>query len=356
MISSEVQRTLVKSAPELWAELSDPAALARHLGELGDIRITRVHPEEKVEWEAADTTGSVAIKPSGWGTRVTLTVTREVAPQIEAGPQVDAEPEIDPGPQPMIEAEQTPGIEAQPAPQIWVSPEPLDDTAGEPPIEEEPATLDASCNAFESAVGEPPAHELAPEPKGESRRGLFARLFRRRRAEEAVEPEPHEAFTQDETFAAQETFAPEESIAPEAEIAPHDALEPWGSPTGHPGVAAAFEPQVYAASMQPARRPEPPAALERASDAAEDFMADPQAGATLDPPETALAEPQAGATSEPPASAVEGDQPAGSVPQATDISAALREAEEVAAEQVTAVLTSMLDRLGAAHHRPFSRA
>jgi hypothetical protein len=31
-------------------------------------------------------------------------------------------------------------------------------------------------------------------------------------------------------------------------------------------------------------------------------------------------------------------------------------AEELAAEEVTAVLTGVLDRLGAAHHRPFSRA
>ena len=78
MISSEVQRTLVKSPPELWAELSDPDALARHLGELGEIRITRVEAEKKVEWEADGTTGTVVIKPSGWGTRVTLSVTREV--------------------------------------------------------------------------------------------------------------------------------------------------------------------------------------------------------------------------------------------------------------------------------------
>ena len=41
MISSEVQRTLVKSPPELWAEVSDPASLSRHLGELGEVRITR---------------------------------------------------------------------------------------------------------------------------------------------------------------------------------------------------------------------------------------------------------------------------------------------------------------------------
>ena len=79
MISSEVQRTLVKSPPELWAELSDPAALARHLGEFGEIRITRVDPEQRVEWEAGDTSGSVVIKPSGWGTKVKLTVTRELA-------------------------------------------------------------------------------------------------------------------------------------------------------------------------------------------------------------------------------------------------------------------------------------
>src|SRR5271156_3855458 len=78
MISSEVQRTLVKSPPELWAELSDPATLARHLSELGEIRITRIDPEHAVEWEAEDATGSVIIKPSGWGTKVTLTVTRRM--------------------------------------------------------------------------------------------------------------------------------------------------------------------------------------------------------------------------------------------------------------------------------------
>ena len=78
MITSEVQRTLVKSPPELWSELSDPEALARHLGELGDIKITRVEPENLVEWEADGTTGTVEIKASGWGTRVTLTVLREL--------------------------------------------------------------------------------------------------------------------------------------------------------------------------------------------------------------------------------------------------------------------------------------
>jgi hypothetical protein len=39
-----------------------------------------------------------------------------------------------------------------------------------------------------------------------------------------------------------------------------------------------------------------------------------------------------------------------------DIAAELQAAEDVAVEEVTAVLTAALDRLGAAHHRPFSRS
>ena len=66
-------RTLVKSPPELWSELSDPAILARHLGEFGEIRITRTQPESVVAWEADHASGTVEIDASGWGTKVTLT-------------------------------------------------------------------------------------------------------------------------------------------------------------------------------------------------------------------------------------------------------------------------------------------
>src|SRR5207245_10999300 len=76
MISTEVQRTLVKSPPELWSELSDEAALARHLSGFGAVRITGLAAEERVEWEADRVRGSIRIKPSGWGTRVTLTLER----------------------------------------------------------------------------------------------------------------------------------------------------------------------------------------------------------------------------------------------------------------------------------------
>src|SRR6476659_4778808 len=92
MATSEVQRTLVKSPPELWAELSDPAALARHLGE---IRITRVQPEETVEWEAGSTSGTITIKPSGWGTKVTLSVTRD--PAAPASPETAGGAPEEPG-------------------------------------------------------------------------------------------------------------------------------------------------------------------------------------------------------------------------------------------------------------------
>src|SRR6202011_1368716 len=77
MIESKAHRTLVKSPPELWAEVSDPAALARHLGEFGEIRITRVEPETAVAWEGDKACGTVELAQSGWGTKVTLTVVAE---------------------------------------------------------------------------------------------------------------------------------------------------------------------------------------------------------------------------------------------------------------------------------------
>ena len=66
-------RTLVKSPPELWSELSDPATLVRHLGAFGEIRVTRAEPESVVHWEGDHATGTVELRPSGWGTKVTLT-------------------------------------------------------------------------------------------------------------------------------------------------------------------------------------------------------------------------------------------------------------------------------------------
>src|SRR5215203_4141942 len=66
------KRTLVKSPPELWEELSEVARLAKHLGAFGEITITKLEPEHTVAWEGEHASGTVSIEPSGWGTKVTL--------------------------------------------------------------------------------------------------------------------------------------------------------------------------------------------------------------------------------------------------------------------------------------------
>ena len=80
----EAQRTLVKSVPELWAQLSEAEALKALLdGAFGEIRITRLEPEALIAWESELARGEVALAPGGFGTKVRLTA------QI-------AEPELEP--------------------------------------------------------------------------------------------------------------------------------------------------------------------------------------------------------------------------------------------------------------------
>jgi hypothetical protein len=93
----QASRTLVKSPPELWAECSDAESLVRHLGEFGDIKITRLEPETTVAWEGEHGTGTVEIEPSGWGTRVTLKVqTKDGIAPSEDGPVTELVAEPDP--------------------------------------------------------------------------------------------------------------------------------------------------------------------------------------------------------------------------------------------------------------------
>jgi hypothetical protein len=66
-------RTLVKSPPELWAELSEAEGLGRHLGEFGEIKVNRLEPEAAIVWEAHQVCGTVEIEATGWGTKVVLT-------------------------------------------------------------------------------------------------------------------------------------------------------------------------------------------------------------------------------------------------------------------------------------------
>src|SRR5215211_2866921 len=130
MPEPRAQRTLVKSPPELWAEVSDLEALARHLGEFGEIRITRLEPETTVAWEGDRARGTVELEPAGWGTKVTITaeLAEAEAPTVAieavaAEPEPDAEPEpVAAEPEPL--AAEPAAAEPEPEP-VPAEPEPL---------------------------------------------------------------------------------------------------------------------------------------------------------------------------------------------------------------------------------------
>ncbi len=148
MAELQASRTLVKSGPELWAECSDAGSLAKHLGEFGEITITKLEPENTVAWEGDAASGTVKLEPAGWGTRVTLTAF--VASPVQAD-SAEARGTV-PGP----EAVKPPLVESPP----------VEAPAPEPPGPE-PA-------ASESSIPEPEAPET-PEPQ--VRQGFLRRLF-----------------------------------------------------------------------------------------------------------------------------------------------------------------------------------
>jgi hypothetical protein len=326
MISSEVQRTLVKSPPELWAELSDPAALARHLGELGEIRITHIEPERAVGWEAQGISGTVLLKASGWGTKVTLSVIKEIpqAAQETTEPESSAVEEPPSGPAPAPEAERRTEIETEP--QATLEGEPSPDADHEPPAEIGTKTAPEAEHAVETrsepvpdAEHGPEAQTIEPQPEPEARRGFFSRLFRRSPGNTPAELHPIAPLSSTAQLANTETTA--EAHLPEpvwAVTVPDPPLEP---------VARSESPSEPAAPREITTEPE----------ALEELLELPGHAGAIETGEPRVHRP--GTDAAPP-----------------DIAAELRAAEEVAAEQVTAVLTSMLDRLGAAHHRPFSRS
>lgn len=157
-----VKRTLVKSPPELWSELSEVERLARHLDAFGEIKITRLEPERTVAWEGESASGTVSIEPSGWGTKVVLTATIE-GEQPLPEPEPEPEPEPKPEPQPVAAApapvhkrswlgrlfrrEERHAVAAEP---VWVAGAP-GPAVEEPPVEEPP-------------VEEPPAADAVAEP------------------------------------------------------------------------------------------------------------------------------------------------------------------------------------------------
>jgi hypothetical protein len=67
MATVEVERTLVKSPPELWEELAAPGGLRRWLG---DVRVLTAEPPHRLEWDNDVAAGVIELEASGWGTKV----------------------------------------------------------------------------------------------------------------------------------------------------------------------------------------------------------------------------------------------------------------------------------------------
>jgi hypothetical protein len=75
MPSVEVSRTLVKSPPELWAELEGD----RLADAVGAVTVRPTEHERELAWEADGARGTARLEPSSWGTKVTLTAEVEEA-------------------------------------------------------------------------------------------------------------------------------------------------------------------------------------------------------------------------------------------------------------------------------------
>jgi hypothetical protein len=172
MTEHEASRTLVKSPPELWAECSEAASLARHLGQFGEIRITKLEPETAVAWEGEDVSGTVRLEPSGWGTKVILTA--RGAEQLQTPALSDPPPVEDPPtaeePQPAEEPPATSG-EPQPVeePPSSGGPQPVE----EPPDEDPPPPSEPESEPEPL----PPAASAQPAAEPPRKRGLMARLM-----------------------------------------------------------------------------------------------------------------------------------------------------------------------------------
>lgn len=284
-VSLEAKRTLVKSPPELWSEVSDAESLARHLDGLEQIKITRIEPETAVEWEAEGASGSVRLQPSGFGTKVTLSLSRELpTAQVSAA---ECEPASDSASEDAPVAQPEPAAEPVTAPVADAEPEP---PMSEPAIAPEPDPVATEPELLEpEPFPEASTHDRLVEAP---RQGFFARLFKRR---------PKPIVSADESIEAPDEPEPVALLEPEPE--PESESEPMPIVDAEPAAAAEVVPET-----EQVVSPEPESALEPVQ------------------------------------------------PTPTSVSDDLAALEAEMAEQDEAMLTAMLDRLGAAHHRPFSRS
>ena len=386
MISTEVQRTLVKSPPELWSELSDETSLARHLSRFGAVRIVGRTAEERVDWEAERARGSIRIRPSGWGTRVTLTLERdgdapgdrpaadarrrsEGAPNTlaHAGAETETGSETAgagaPRPRTRSESAATaspvdataPAGEVRPAPDVTPPPE----AAAEPdPDASTDPDAEPSAGASEQPAAVPSAKTPASAtPERLPRRSFLERVvtrWRRLIAPPASEPEAPDTPPRTTDDHAADVHAP-------------SAPATGASPTPSAHAAVTKEPLAHA-NLAPQRSapaniaPAPPSSSAAPSAPARDAASAPSAlkapAQPPSPPATTGGEQPSAAAAVPTETAQTTDRRGDEqrVSPAHEIAAELRAAEEAPADGDTAVLAAVLDSLGAAHHRPFSRS
>jgi hypothetical protein len=354
-------------------------------------------PETTVEWAAPELTGRVQIKPSAWGTRVTLSVTREQA-QLDLEPQPvgagvsaptlqpDAHPRAQPGSEhaastlahsksaseatspsaPPADEEFAPGADSEnPGPADAESaPAAESESAGradlesaQPPESENPGKPgparepdakpadraapgigaaghgDAESTASEperhpegvATAGDPPESQPAPA----ARRRFLRRAWRRLRRLRPVAPAPSAV-----AESAEDPLREPSAVAagvPSPAVPPSESNEERVKP--EPGSVAAGQPSpAVSPSESGEERVEPgPSAVAAGEPASATGLAPGRSNGYND---------------------AELERPAGQTPNCPPDR---RELERRTAEEMTAVLISMLDRLGAAHHRPFSR-
>ena len=304
----QASRTVLKSPPELWAECSDAGSLARHIGEFGEIRITRLEPETTVAWEGDHASGTVEIEPSGWGTKVTMTASAKAEEMVEEPAVVIEEPAAVVE-EPAAVVEEPAAVVQEPAAVVR-----------EPPNSEIESIKEAVDAEVEETSKEPdPA--VAPYPVPARR---WMRMITRTKA----------------LFSARATPAPAPVVPPDIQVSPQSfgaqyrisVLEANASREARP-VAPPADAKAERPADAKAERPAD-AEAERPADAEAERPTDAEAERPTDPaePRPAEAETRTAETAE---------------PRPETAPAAIDPAEVIAAA---------LHSLGQAHHRPFSRA
>jgi hypothetical protein len=316
------KRTLVKSPPELWSELSEVERLARHLGAFGEIKITKLEPEHTVAWEGESASGTVSIEPSGWGTKVTLTAQLGDSPApsatVEEPPPAgtaagEGERDVPGGGE--VEGEELEVSEPEAEQPESAGPEIAEpdvaESDGEQPVAEQPVaeTSVAEGDWGDERVVEEPVVDQHVQAEPRRKRGFLAWLFRPRTSAQVSSPlvEPPSEPVVEKPEAGVEEPAVEEFFAEEPRPTDEHLLmaEEPAEVAEEPAEAAEEPAQVAEEPAEPAEEP---------------------------------------AESEPPSLAEE----LAAVEQATP-------RPNLDPDRAQAILDEALDALGSAHHRPYSR-